>query len=136
MEINKNTIDTIRAELDSALATFIKKTGIKTEVGTITYTPNSISCRVTGVRAELTEEDLYNIDAKKMAKRGTGRLVLPYGTTFRADNTEYRIVALNPKSQKYFYIIRDTKTSKEFKASPSFVKLCLQKTAALAGELN
>lgn len=136
MEINKNTIDTIRTELDSALATFTEKTGINAEVGTITYTPNSISCRVTGVRAELSEEDLYNIDAKKIAKRGTGRLVLPYGTIFKADNTEYRIVALNPKSQKYFYIIRDTKTGKEFKASPSFVKLCLQKTAALAGELG
>ena len=136
MEINKNTIDTIRAELDSALATFTEKTGIKAEVGTITYTPNSISCRVTGVRAELTEEELYNIDAKKMVKRGTGRLILPYGTTFRADNTEYRIVALNPKSQKYFYIIRDTKTGKEFKASPSFIKMCLQEIAALAGELN
>ena len=136
MEINKNTIDTIRTELDSALATFTEKTGIKADVGTITYTPNSISCRVTGVRAELTEEDLYNIAAKKMAKRGTGRLVLPYGTTFRADGTEYRIVELNPKSQKYFYIIRDTKTGKEFKASPSFVKMCLNETAALAGELN
>ena len=62
--------------------------------------------------------------------------MLPYDTTFRADGTEYRIVALNPKSQKYFYIIRDTKTGKEFKASPSFVKMCLQETAALAGELN
>lgn len=136
MEINKNTIDTIRNELDAALAAFTEKTGIKAEIGTITYTPNSISCRVAGVRAELSEEELYNIDAKKMVKRGTGRLVLPYGTTFRADGTEYKIVALNPKSQKYFYIIKDTKTSKEFKASPSFVKMCLQETAALAGELN
>ena len=69
MEINKTTIDTIRAELDSALAAFTEKTGIKAEIGTITYTPNSISCRVvTGVRAELSEEELYNIEAMKMVK--------------------------------------------------------------------
>lgn len=122
MEISKTTINQVKAELEAALASFTDKTGIKAEIGTISYNSNGFTCRVTATAEGLSEEKQFQINARKNRALAFDGPIIPYGTIFRTDGHEYMVCGVFPKGKSYPYEIRDTATGKTYKASSFIIR--------------
>lgn len=127
MEISKNTINQIKAELDAALAVFTEKTGITAEIGTISYDVNGFTCRITATAEGLSEEKQFQINARKNRALAFDGPIIPYGTIFRTDDHEYMVCGIFPQGKSYPYQIRDTATGKTYKASGLMIRHSLGK---------
>ena len=127
MEISKNTINQIKADLDAALAAFTEKTGIIAEIGTISYDANGFTCRITATAEGLSEEKQFQINARKNRALAFDGPIIPYGTIFRTDDHEYMVCGIFPHGKSYPYQIRDTATRKTYKASGLMIRHSLGK---------
>ncbi|HNS55604.1 MAG TPA: hypothetical protein PKO34_01005 [Smithellaceae bacterium] len=93
--LNKENINDLRKEVENQLSEIGNRRGIKLKIGTISYSPERFTCRLTGE----PESGKKNEFQKYAELFGLGRE--DYGRTFSLDGDEYSITGLITSRSKY-----------------------------------
>ncbi len=126
MEITRETLKAFRKDLESAVADLEKKYEVVLEFGSISYSQNSFSVKLTatkGANDADAERHKFISNVWAVARYGLG--ADDYGRKFSTMNGVFELVGVKPRSPKNPLIIRNEQ-GKEYVCAPSFLGLTLQ----------
>ena len=126
MLIDGNVCKKFREDFKEAVKDLEAKYGMIISLGSITYTQDSISVKMTGQVAA----DIDDLRKKEFEKYCYGYGLTPddYGATFTDPKTgkEWKIVSIKPKKRSYPIVIQNTATGETAIANLDWIKAITQ----------
>ena len=120
---DKNNLQYVRSILKDAFELIRTSTGIRFEVGSITYDSNEFRAKLTG--SLLSETDSKKKDFEKHCYK-FGLAPENYGQRFNYEGMRYKISGIRPKAKKYPVVAIDPYSGKSLCFPASLVKQLLE----------
>lgn len=111
MKLDRKTIKSIRADLDTAFATIEQKYGVEFSLGAIRFSD-------TDFRSTLRCKSADSDADRKIFERNALRVGLKktsFGKTFKYVGRDYRVVGVNTRAKKYPVQVEDVATGGRYK---------------------
>ena len=118
-KFNKSNLNTIRKDLEKALAEVSKKHNIGLEIGNISFENSKFTTKLTATIGDGSEYERSNFERKSFIydmPKGW------YGKTFTSNGQTFEITGINTRASKSPINFRDIKTQGNYKGTPDFVK--------------
>jgi len=124
VQLDKNLVKEISDEIKNALKTIGDKHDVKISLGSITYTPDSFSTKLTCTVFKDDDDGKRDLFFKnvKMLSRLFEISESDYLRTYRGgDGKQYVLVGINPKARTNFCMISDVSGVNRYVCAPEFL---------------
>lgn len=123
--MDKQTIKSIRKDIDKELETVAEKYGIHLELGNIRYDDNSFKAKLNGVEVngDPTDKDAkFKAEFAKHAQR-FGFAPSDFNKEFKRGDKVFQIKSFKPRAHKYPVLAEEKNTGKMYKFATQMVNL-------------
>ena len=123
MQMTKQNFKAFREDFKSAVADLEKKYGVTMKIGSISYSDNAFSTKLSVVNGtSATDAERNEFEQNVYAVSIYGLTVKDYGREFASPRGTFTLVGVKPRAQKNPLIIR-SKDGKQYVCAPSFLGL-------------
>ena len=123
MEMTNANFKAFREDFKAAVAALEKKYEVTLTIGSISYTENYFSTKLTGVTGASAEEPERNEFERNVRAVGIcGLTKKDYGRKFVTPRGTFALVGIRPRAHKAPLLVRDEK-GKQYACAPSFLGL-------------